>query len=83
MATRDVSSYAFVSPESFPVESTRVLISGQHSVNCRSLSDTAWSCAVVVAQCSVYCAGIVQHIRCLLFSSFLVTVHLVHETVCS
>ena len=53
------------------------------SMNCVILSDTAWDCAVVVAQCSVYCAGIVQHIRCLLFSSFPMTVHLVHETVCS
>ena len=37
-------------------------------MNCVSLSDTARSCAVVVAQCSVHCAGVVQHIRCLLFS---------------
>ena len=52
-------------------------------MNCVSLSDTARSCAVVVAQRSVNCARVVQHIRSLLFSSFLVTVHLVHETVCS
>ena len=52
-------------------------------MNCVSLSDTAWSWAVVVAQCSVYCVGIVQHVRCLLFSSFPVTVHLTHKTVCS
>ena len=71
-----------VSPESLPVESTRVDF-GQHSFNCVSLSVTAWSCAVVVVQCSVYCAGIVQHIRLLVcFPSFLVTVHLIHETVC-
>ena len=36
-------------------------------MNCVSLSDTARSYAVGVAQCSVYCAGIVQHIRCVLF----------------
>ena len=37
-------------------------------MNCVSLSDTARSCAVVAAQCSAYRAGVVQHIKCLLFS---------------
>ena len=62
-------SCVLVSPESFPVDSTRVVF-GQHSMNCVSLLITAWSCAVVVAQCSVYCAGIAQHIRCFLFFLF-------------
>ena len=37
-------------------------------MNCVSLSDTVRSCAVVVAQYSVYCAGVVKDIRCSLFS---------------
>ena len=82
--TRDVLSYASVTPESFPIEFTRVyFFFGQHGMNCVGLSDTSWSCAIVVAQCSVNCAGVVRHIRCLLFSLSLLSFHLVHKTACS
>ena len=53
---------------SYASVTSRVCCFCQHGMNCVSLSDTAWSCAVVVDQCSVYCAGVVRHIRCLLFS---------------
>ena len=54
VATRDVLSFALVYPDSFQL-SPHVLVFGRHSVNC----------AVVVAQHSVYCVRVVQHIRCL------------------
>ena len=60
MATLDLLSYSSVTPESFPVEPRRVVL-GQHSMNCVSLSDTARSCAVVVAQRSVSCRSCSAH----------------------